>query len=250
VYFWLSLALAQQPTEIRPDDSRPTESIDLGGERGEVGIKKRIEPAFPEQARAAGLTYGRCVADVDVADNGTPGKPTFVDCPEVFQRSAMEAIRQWRWHVDDSGDGTPAGAKTRVIIDYRDDSDRARLADPDPLETPMGEFQTLEDAREVCVGSVAISGIGDVQDKAANRLPDCIFEPSEVAPVLPKVLPSQAASCTASFVTDRGYAMKIRFRACDKAVRSATSKNLRTWTWPWTPDGAVAYEMTFTYLPN
>lgn len=247
---WLSLALAQEPTEIKPDDGRPTESIELGGERDDVGIRKRIEPVFPEEARAQGLTFGRCVADVNVGPNGTPDKPTFVDCPEVFQRSALEAIRQWRWHVDETGDGTPAGAQTRVVIDYRDDSDRARLADPDPLETPVGEFTRIDDSRATCVGSVGISGVGDIQDKAANRLPDCIFEPSMDLPMLPKDLPSRAASCTASFVTDRGYAMKIRFGDCDKGVRSATSKNLRAWTWPWTPDGDVAYEMTFTYLPD
>lgn len=245
--WWLALALAQEAPEIRPDDGRPTESVELGGERGEFGIKKQVDPAFPDEARKQGLSYGRCVVDLDVDGNGNPGAPAFVDCPEVFHRSATEALRQWRWHTETGGDGLPIGAKTRVIIDYRDDSPTALLANPDPLSTPIDEFGTIADDREICVGHATISASGQVLDKSANRLPDCIFEPAGDT-VMAKEPQTVLASCTARFVTDRGYAMKIKFGHCDKPIRAATGKNLRSWTWPWTPENPVSYEMTLTYL--
>lgn len=242
---WLGFALAQETPVIRPDDGRPTESIEVNRERPEQGIRKRVEPVFPESAKQNGLSYGRCIADLEVDAKGNGGKPTFVDCPEVFQKSALEALRQWRWHPDPSGDVF----NTQVIIDYRDDSVTAALADPDPLETPMLEFGVINDQRPICVGHATISEDGEVLDKSANRLPDCIFEPSEDVALAKDPLPV-LASCTATFVTERGYALRIKFRDCSRSVKSAAGKNLRTWTWPWKPDESTAYEMTLTFLAD
>ena len=222
---------------IRPDDGRPEDNMLLETERDDVGLRKRVEPVFPDAARDAGLSFGRCEVDVLVGPSGLPGEPAFIDCPEVFQRSAMEALRQWRWHPEEHDeDGTP----TRVIIDYRDESPTALLATPDPLSTPMSEFTLIEDPREVCVGAVVLTAAGDVAAKKANRLPGCIFEPSR------EVLeaPPPGTRRTASFETDRGYALRIRYPSCDRAARKATGKILRSWTWPWDPENRVSYEMT------
>lgn len=255
---WLALLLivssAQEPEntearEIRPDDGHPEAKLDVGEERGELGIKRQVEPVFPEEARKSGLSFGRCVVDLEVNAAGVPDKPQFVDCPDVFQKASAEALRQWRWHPEVGGDGLPRNANTRVIIDYRDASPTAALADPDPLSTPIGEFGTIQDARPQCVGHATIGADGRVLDKSANRLPDCIFEPTETASVSNKPL-NVLATCTLSFVTDRGYAMKVKVHECPGAIRAAAGRNVRAWTWPWTPEAPVAYEMTLTFLSD
>lgn len=254
----LALATAQdlpepdaEPTvkEIRPDDGRPEQAVDVGGERSQQGIKRRVEPTFPDAARRQGLSFGRCIADLEIDAAGTPSKPTFVDCPEPFQKATAEALRQWRWHTETTGDGVPRGGSTRVVIDYRDDSHTALLANPDPLETPMHEFGVIDDARPACVGHATIDAAGVVLDKSANRLPDCIFEPSETPSPSTKPL-NVLASCTATFVTNRGYAVKLKYKDCPGSVRAAAGRNLRSWTWPWSPETPVAYEMTLTFLAD
>lgn len=236
-------------TEIRPDDGHPEEVIEVGGERNDVGLKRRVEPVFPSEARKLGLSFGRCVADVQVTPAGTPGKPTFVDCPEAFQQSAREALRQWRWHEDGGGDGVSRDVNTRVVIDYHDTSAAALLADPDPLSTPMGEFGSINDDRASCVGHATMSASGQVIDKSANHLPACIFEPAEAVIGTKKPL-NVLASCTVRFSTRSGYAVRLKYSDCPGSVRSAAGRNIRAWTWPWSPESPVEYEMMLTFLAD
>ena len=65
----------------------------------------RVAPAYPQAAKAAGISGGVAV-EVVIDEEGKVEKATAISGPEALRDAAVEAARQWRWNPT-TLDGTP-----------------------------------------------------------------------------------------------------------------------------------------------
>jgi hypothetical protein len=82
-------------------------------ELAEFAPLHRVDPPFPDKARRAGLSEGRCQAEVFVGADGVPYKLVIDGCAEPFGDSAIDALMRWRWPASDE----PARV-TAVTVTY------------------------------------------------------------------------------------------------------------------------------------
>ncbi|MEQ1570793.1 MAG: hypothetical protein ABMA64_34510 [Myxococcota bacterium] len=81
-------------------------------------VKRRVQPRYPESARALDLGEQRCAATVRVDAEGVPFEVVVEDCPAVFHAQTRESLLAWRfWPARDGRVRIPA--QTRISVVYR-----------------------------------------------------------------------------------------------------------------------------------
>ena len=83
-------------------------------------VRRRVEPVYPEAARALGLGEQRCLATVYIDEDGVPYDVDIAGCPAAFHPAAREALLAWRWYPPKSGK-VRVRTQTAVGITYRID---------------------------------------------------------------------------------------------------------------------------------
>jgi outer membrane biosynthesis protein TonB len=98
----------------------------LGGQLGgvkvfhhsELEVKKRVQPEYPEAAKALDLGDQRCLVKVFIDEEGTPYDAIVDTCPKVFHDAAKQAILKWRWYPPKDGKSR-VKAQTTIAIIYK-----------------------------------------------------------------------------------------------------------------------------------
>jgi hypothetical protein len=94
----------------------------LGGVRvfhhSELEVKKRINPEYPEAARALNIGDQRCLAKVFIDEEGVPYDVQVESCPKVFFEDTKSAILKWRWYPPKDGK-TKVKAQTTIAVTYK-----------------------------------------------------------------------------------------------------------------------------------
>jgi protein TonB len=79
----------------------------LGGARvfhhSELDVKKRVQPVYPEAAKAMNLGDQRCKVRIFIDETGRPYDVRVEGCPKVFHSAARNAFMKWRWYPPKSG---------------------------------------------------------------------------------------------------------------------------------------------------
>lgn len=83
-------------------------------------VRRRVDPAYPEAAKALGLGEQRCLATVYIDESGVPYDVDIENCPAAFHSAARQALLEWRWYPPKSGK-VRVRTKTAVGITYRID---------------------------------------------------------------------------------------------------------------------------------
>jgi outer membrane biosynthesis protein TonB len=83
----------------------------------ELQPKKRVQPDYPEGARALSLGDQRCKAVVTIDEEGVPTSVVVQDCPTVFHTATKEALFKWRWYAPKDG-RRKVSAQTVIAITY------------------------------------------------------------------------------------------------------------------------------------
>jgi protein TonB len=118
-------------TELLPGGTCPTcTGTEPGGGGGgtgsgyrtfhqsEVQVKRRVQPIYPDAARAMGIDEASCRVRVKIDETGFPQALEFEDCPPVFQPSAEAALKRWRWYPAKVGD-VAVPAQFVIVVKYR-----------------------------------------------------------------------------------------------------------------------------------
>ncbi len=83
----------------------------------EKRIVTKVEPAYPEAARKAGM-HGLVVLDVVVAPDGSVKRLRPISGPQLLAQSATEAVRSWKFEPYLSN-GEAVEVETTLAIDFR-----------------------------------------------------------------------------------------------------------------------------------
>ncbi len=83
----------------------------------EMRAVSKIQPAYPEEARRAGK-QGLAVLDAVIAPDGTVQRVRPVSGDEVLVKSAMDAVRTWKFEPYQSS-GKPVPVETTITVDFR-----------------------------------------------------------------------------------------------------------------------------------
>jgi len=97
----------------------PVESTHTSGNgsaSARSGLIHRVEPQYPEAAKAQGI-QGTVVLDVQVLGDGQVGNVQVVSGDPVLADAAVQAVRQWKYQSH-SIDGRPAESQDRVTIRF------------------------------------------------------------------------------------------------------------------------------------
>ena len=84
----------------------------------ELRAKRRVDPVYPDEARALRLGDQRCVARVRIDADGVPSRVRVDGCPDVFHGPTERALLRWRWAAPRDERG-PVPAETTLVIVYR-----------------------------------------------------------------------------------------------------------------------------------
>ena len=95
------------------------EGLRVSPETMEKRIVAKVEPAYPEAARAAG-TEGMVVLDAVIAPDGGVRRLRLVSGPGLLVRSATEAVRAWKFepYVDPSS-GKAVAVETTIAVEFQ-----------------------------------------------------------------------------------------------------------------------------------
>jgi TonB family protein len=80
-------------------------------------IVTKVEPVYPEAARAAG-TEGLVVLDAVIAADGSVGRLRTVSGPSALVQSATEAVQGWKFEPY-LYDGKPVAVETSIAVEFR-----------------------------------------------------------------------------------------------------------------------------------
>lgn len=106
-----------------PDDGREASGGGNGSGGRNLVVLHRVPPRYPSRAEARGIE-GWVRLEITVSPTGTVSKARVVDASpkSVFDRAALEAIRQWRFK--------PAFREGRAVEQQADQTVRFRLKKP------------------------------------------------------------------------------------------------------------------------
>ena len=110
----------------------PTEGGVVGGVEGgvlgppavpevhvsEVHARKKVEPVYPEAARKLGIEEATCVVHFIIDPEGHVQSVGFVDCPEVFRQSTIDAVTQWEFDPPHTQTGEPTSVGFTLRVKY------------------------------------------------------------------------------------------------------------------------------------
>jgi TonB family protein len=101
---------AQQARMAKPLLKVPADTM-------EQRIIHRVEPLYPDIARQAGIE-GRVILDAIVGPDGTITELQAASGPEPLARSAMDAVRWWRYEPVNVN-GQPVAVETSIVVDFQ-----------------------------------------------------------------------------------------------------------------------------------
>lgn len=84
----------------------------------ELEVKKRVNPSYPEAARALNIGDQRCLAKVFINEEGVPYEVVVESCPKVFHEDTKAAILKWRWYPPKDGK-SKVKAQTTIAVTYK-----------------------------------------------------------------------------------------------------------------------------------
>jgi hypothetical protein len=80
--------------------------------------KRRVQPQYPDAAKALALGEQKCVATVRIDAEGVPYQVDVAGCPAAFHPETREALLKWRWYAAKAG-GSRVASQTVVAVVYR-----------------------------------------------------------------------------------------------------------------------------------
>lgn len=110
---WYELE-AQASTVIETPPGAP---VRVPSETMEQRILHKVDPIYPEAARAAG-TQGIVILDVVVASDGTVKHLQPISGPDLLARSAQDAVQFWRFEPYRSA-GVATEVETTIAVDFQ-----------------------------------------------------------------------------------------------------------------------------------
>jgi protein TonB len=79
-----------------PPPPKPVERMRIGGNVMAANLIRKVDPVYPQIAKTAHIS-GSVVLHAIIAKDGTIQELSVVSGPPLLQRSAMDAVRQWRY---------------------------------------------------------------------------------------------------------------------------------------------------------
>jgi TonB family protein len=95
----------------------PEQIVQLSPEAAEGGLTRRVEPQYPERARAQKI-QGAVVLDVHIGSNGSVLDMHVVSGDPLLAQASTDAVKQWRFKPE-TQNGQPAQVQTRVTLNFR-----------------------------------------------------------------------------------------------------------------------------------
>lgn len=156
------LGLQLEPSESTrgvPVDADSDGNLSSSDSRLKVGaLTKRVDPVYPQIARTARVG-GTVVLRCEIATDGTVEELNYVSGPPLLMRSAMDAVRQWRYQPT-LRDGEPVEVSTKVTIVYTLGVQNAGGAPPEGTVTPNSNQRgTTNDEKPIRVGGNVIAAM-------------------------------------------------------------------------------------------
>ena len=95
----------------------PAKIIELSPQSAEGNLLRRVEPDYPEEARAQGI-QGPVVLDVRIGQDGSTQEVKVASGNPLLAEAAMAAVKQWRFkpHLVD---GRPVQMQTRITLNFK-----------------------------------------------------------------------------------------------------------------------------------
>jgi protein TonB len=84
---------------------------------GDDQLVRRVAPVYPAEARRQRVE-GTVNLSATVMENGSVSDVQVVDGPPVLARSAVEAVKRWRYKAFEI-DGKPATKEIRISVDFK-----------------------------------------------------------------------------------------------------------------------------------
>ncbi len=91
--------------------------VQKSGAEQNAKIVKKVRPAYPAEAKAAGI-QGTVRMEVVIAKDGTAKDITVMSGPKELSPGAVEAVRQWQWQPTNV-DGSPVEVVTEIEVNFK-----------------------------------------------------------------------------------------------------------------------------------
>ena len=95
----------------------PPVRIRLGGEVAKANLIKRVDPIYPDEAKAA-RTEGDVLLHVVLATDGTVKELDLVKGDPILAKAALEAVKQWRYKPT-LLNGKPMEVDSTILVQFR-----------------------------------------------------------------------------------------------------------------------------------
>jgi TonB family protein len=100
-----------------PDKTEAQTVVHLSPQAAEGSVLRRVEPKYPEQARAKQV-QGAVVLDVQIAADGAVRNVEVVSGAPLLAQASADAVKQWKFRTR-RVNGRPAEMQTRVTLNFR-----------------------------------------------------------------------------------------------------------------------------------
>ncbi len=114
--------IEQQPQEEQPDAEQQPGRIRVGGNVTALKLIKRVEPQYPKLANEAPIRE-EVQLDTVIATDGSVKEVRGGSEPGDFARSAIDAVKQWKYQPPEL-EGKPVEIETTVTILFMNDLPR------------------------------------------------------------------------------------------------------------------------------
>lgn len=91
--------------------------LELSSSAAESGLLYRVEPEYPEEARAQGI-QGSVVLEVHILRDGTVEQVNAASGPPILADAAMAAVKQWRFKPRQVS-GQRVEMQTTITLNFR-----------------------------------------------------------------------------------------------------------------------------------
>lgn len=115
-----SAAGAELPAEtgmVQASSVQQEKVLELSASAAESGLIHRVEPQYPEEARAQGI-QGAVVLEVHIGSDGSVAQVKVVSGQPVLANAAMSAVKQWRFKPRQVN-GQAAEMQTTITLNFR-----------------------------------------------------------------------------------------------------------------------------------
>jgi protein TonB len=106
-----------RPPEVGPLPSRPPSRIRVEANVAKKSLLTQAIPVYPEAAKAAHVC-GTILLHAIIGKDGTVQQLEYISGPRLLSKSAMDAVRQWRYRPTVLN-GEPVEVDTKISIVYK-----------------------------------------------------------------------------------------------------------------------------------